>query len=1172
MEIIMASESQVLETAVKNIAAGRLEHAEFELQELYKTDDRNLDCLYLLSEISLRLNKVPQAKTYSDAALEIDPEFFKAFAVQIELSVRDNDLVTATTLLKKYPTHSEMHGMLQARVSLAQGDFEGALFDIANIIERDPKVLNWRELFAIGAKSVLGRRGKSRVDDFIDALGLQFPPSLRIADTLWSDPEPSSIDVIIPVHNALSDLRKCLKSLQSCADRSLNQIIIVDDASDESTANMLQLLARSNSNIILIRNQENEGFTRSCSRGILASKAPFFVLLNSDTIVSPGWMRGLWRGLDTDDNHSMAGPLSNIAYFQSIGFPVDLAKLDERAQISAVHFASKIIGSLGPPEYRKVPFLSGFCVMIRRSSYDTVGGFDLEAYSQGYWEIQDLSFRMIDCGLFSCLVDDVFVYHKQGASTAAELQRQLLEQGFKNICSSSGAIRVLFAEEICRNMPILAAQNKNLLHNFPMHAFSKDAHVRGRPGNIVSGAAKELFADHAAFTGPGSNFETLLPPVDHDQVNRAKVLAYYLPQFHQVDVNDAAWGTGFTEWRQLARAIPRFAGHLQPRTPRDLGFYDLVNSDVLRRQIEMARDAGIHGFCFYHYSFDGNRVLEAPVEGFLQDSTLDFPFCLIWANENWTRTWDGSNQDVLLRQTYDDAFDETMVDDFARHMLDSRYIRIGGRPLLILYRPGHIKDIRRKIKRWREMFRLRHGLEPLLFMSQTFFDADPRKFGLDGAMEFPPHKLTENILPINDRLQVHDPDFQSHVFDYDDLVQASLREGPQEYPLIKTAIPSWDNEPRRPGRGTVVHGSTPAKFQSWMEALVQHAQDFPVLGEAFVCVNAWNEWAEGAVLEPDVHHGAAYLNAVSRAIRKEPHEKTQVSFRNSAPIVSHLGFANIFQSAFGELSFEEWVNLLIRSISEPVIDGVEFPSFPPSELQNSIHGHSGAASLHEAASFYKFVQDQGLTGLGAEWFGRGNFLDFGAGWGRITRLFMRDFPLENIVGHEPSSRFCQIAQANNKYVNFISGDYMPDGLLPEGRFDLVVGWSVFSHLPPKCAGAWLAELQRVTRPGAAIVLTTWGRRFLQRLAEEKVMMEAGHDIHWYSQTVLDACGDLETRIAEYDNGDFVWFSGQGLDLYGDAFIGLDALMSLLKEYAPKLSLTKFDTKSLAQDVFVLRRA
>ena len=279
---------------------------------------------------------------------------------------------------------------------------------------------------------------------------------------------------------------------------------------------------------------------------------------------------------------------------------------------------------------------------------------------------------------------------------------------------------------------------------------------------------------------------------------------------------------------------------------------------------------------------------------------------------------------------------------------------------------------------------------------------------------------------------------------------------------------------------------------------------------------------------------------------------------------------NIFSLKFGTSSLDEWIEILVRSIDERFIDGVEFPSFPPLEFQNQIHGHFGKHSILEAASFYRFIKDQCLTGPAAPWFGNGHFLDFGAGWGRITRMFLRDFPLRNIVGYEPANGYCSVARSNNPFVAFLSGGYLPNGMIPSARFDLVVGWSIFSHLSPESARAWLAELQRVTRPGAAIVMTTWGRRFLKRLQSEKQMHEAGQDIHWYSKVCLDACGDLDARVQSYDRGEFVWFTGGQSTLYGEAFLGEKALREMLAECAPKLSLTLFDAKTLVQDVFVLR--
>lgn len=349
---------------------------------------------------------------------------------------------------------------------------------------------------------------------------------------------------------------------------------------------------------------------------------------------------------------------------------------------------------------------------------------------------------------------------------------------------------------------------------------------------------------------------------------RARVFAFYLPQFHPIEENDRWWGAGFTEWRNVTRALPRFVGHQQPRLPRDLGFYDLRNPDTLRRQIELAKAALISGFAFYFYWFNGKRLLDQPIEIFLEKTDLEFPFFLIWANENWTRRWDGFDDDVLIQQDYDEADDEALVDEFCRHFSDPRYERIDGRPLLVIYRPGIIADCEKRIQAWRELFLSRHAEEPLILMAQGFGDTDPRAFGLDGAVEFPPHKLAQGLPLCNSELDVIDPDFTGHYMSYDDLIKRSLNEQPcTEFPVIRTAAPCWDNEARKPGRGMGFVGATPDRYEFWMRELARNAMQSPFLGKApYVFVNAWNEWAEGAFLEPDIRYGSAYLNATRRAV------------------------------------------------------------------------------------------------------------------------------------------------------------------------------------------------------------------------------------------------------------------------------------------------------------------
>ena len=366
------------------------------------------------------------------------------------------------------------------------------------------------------------------------------------------------------------------------------------------------------------------------------------------------------------------------------------------------------------------------------------------------------------------------------------------------------------------------------------------------------------------YSKPGDDYEELRP-LPRAAARKAKVLAYYLPQFHPIAENDRWWGEGFTEWTNIARGLPRFENHFQPRIPRDLGFYNLLDLDVVRRQVGMAKASGIHGFVYYYYNFNNHRLLEKPLEAFLAAPDIDMPFALMWANENWTRRWDGMESEVLIKQDYRAGDDRALCADFLRHFRDPRYIRASGRPLLMIYRPAVILKAKERLAAWRRIF-AENGEEPILIMSQAFNDTDPTVYGLDGAIEFPPHKLTSDIERMNGRLKFFDDAFSGNVFAYDDVVERSLNEPAASFPLIKTATPNWDNDARRQGGGLCLHCSTPQKYERWLSELVDRAMKRPFFGEPFVGINAWNEWCEGAYLEPDVHYGAAYLNATGRAV------------------------------------------------------------------------------------------------------------------------------------------------------------------------------------------------------------------------------------------------------------------------------------------------------------------
>ncbi|WP_131118332.1 glycoside hydrolase family 99-like domain-containing protein [Lichenihabitans psoromatis] len=387
------------------------------------------------------------------------------------------------------------------------------------------------------------------------------------------------------------------------------------------------------------------------------------------------------------------------------------------------------------------------------------------------------------------------------------------------------------------------------------------------------------------FTKAGPAFEEARP-IAGSVPRRGKVLAYYLTQFHAFPENNKWWGTGFTEWTNIARGLPRYHGHFQPRVPRDNGFYSLADKETMRKHVAQAKAGGIYGFVFYYYWFNTKRLMEKPLEDFLATPDIDMPFCLMWANEDWTRRWDGLEGEVLISQGYSEDDDVKLVADYTRHFKDPRYIRLQGRPLLMIYRPSIIPDTKAAIERWRTLFRQNGGEDPIIVMSQSFDDFDPRKFGLDGAIEFPPHKLTKLTAPINKSLNYLDDTFSGRVYAYEDVMSVSMNEAPSDFPLIKTVVPSWDNDARRQGSGLVIHGSTPTLYEFWLSQLIDAAQRKPFFGEPLVCVNAWNEWCEGAYLEPDLHFGSAYLNATARAAAGV----TQFSKRPRLLLIGHDAF------------------------------------------------------------------------------------------------------------------------------------------------------------------------------------------------------------------------------------------------------------------------------------------
>lgn len=365
-----------------------------------------------------------------------------------------------------------------------------------------------------------------------------------------------------------------------------------------------------------------------------------------------------------------------------------------------------------------------------------------------------------------------------------------------------------------------------------------------------------------------------------------EAVAWYLPQFHPIPENDEWWGEGFTEWRNVARACSRFSGHYQPRRPGGLGYYDLRVAEVLERQVDLAKKYGISAFCFHYYWFGGKKLLDLPLKKFVENQSLDLKFCVSWANENWTRTWDGLEEDVLIKQDYSADDDEAFIAELIPILKNERYLRISGKPLLVVYRPDLLPDPRKTAERWRKHCR-ENGIGEIVLGCVQFKYDNPLAFGFDIAIEFPPHKLGRELAPINSELGISDSDLETTVYSYSDMVDRARRQAASKYPLIRGVCPSWDNEARRPGSGTCFQGSSPELYRKWLEECCDYAHQYPVLGESYVFVNAWNEWAEAAYIEPDLRYGYAYLDATYRAVTSPPSYSHAIAVKRKILIISH---------------------------------------------------------------------------------------------------------------------------------------------------------------------------------------------------------------------------------------------------------------------------------------------
>lgn len=344
-----------------------------------------------------------------------------------------------------------------------------------------------------------------------------------------------------------------------------------------------------------------------------------------------------------------------------------------------------------------------------------------------------------------------------------------------------------------------------------------------------------------------------------------RLVAFYLPQFHPFPENDKWWGKGFTEWTNVTRAKPMYVGHYQPHLPSDLGFYDLRVPEVRREQAVMAKAYGIDAFCYHYYWFSGKRLMERPLDDMLADPEMDMPFCLCWANENWTRRWDGREHELLIRQDYHPEDPVESLRSMLPYLRDRRYLTHKGRKIIVVYRPQNLPHSARWVEAWRVEARALGLGELHLVCALTHDNWSYKAMGFDAGVEFPPHNLEPEMNRHLHKVGFFEK-FGGVLPDLKDVAEYYLNRDRSAEPNVhRTVYPSWDNTARRRERALITLNGTPENYEYWLHRAIEETRRETGGKDGLVFINAWNEWAEGCHLEPDHRYGRAFLEATLRA-------------------------------------------------------------------------------------------------------------------------------------------------------------------------------------------------------------------------------------------------------------------------------------------------------------------
>ncbi|MCR5555530.1 MAG: glycoside hydrolase family 99-like domain-containing protein [Bacteroidales bacterium] len=693
------------------------------------------------------------------------------------------------------------------------------------------------------------------------------------------------ISVAISTYNGEQYIEEQLYSILNQSQK-VNEIVVCDDGSTDRTVEIIRNISETNNDVIIriCINEHNLGVCANFEKAIYLCKGDIIFLSDQDDVWNPNKVETIMKWFDKNPDKSVV--FTDATLIDSFG-----GKISDKTLWDYVKFANHKLFDKGfQLESFRYNKATGATMALRKdfrikfSKYakkNIYHDYILALYAIGYDKLGYIS--------------ETLIKYRISNLQSVGLNFSTQSINYKNVLCPSLSYKYLYD----LNIPSLPKIRKRLLFNAQRESFSgrfvlkhfidyiliygiqgfrfflydlKTAinirvKTRQKKNSVISKKDFAKYADWVDFLKKDkSQFVNFTCIPYKRELDDVKIFTFYLPQFHAIPENDMAYGKGFTEWNSVVSCMPQFVGHYQPKVPYDLGFYDLTKPGVMERQVEIAKAYGIYGFCFYYYWFSGKKLLEKPLNYFL-NSKIEFHYHFCWANENWSKLWDGGNSEIIVKQPTENIDASIFFKDILPFFSDSRYEKINGKPILTIYKPLLFeKEIFEKFIRELNELACASGFPGIYFLGTNVAGFDePKEYCLDGIMEFPPHNMDVKEMPIKRLIKTTN----FSVYNMDEYIS---NEKYNRYwgdgDLYKSCFPSWDNLPRK----MYSHGKcfllSDEAFEQWLDGIIKWTKRNNSMDKQYVYINAWNEWGEGAMLEPTTRFGYKYLDIVKKCIEK----------------------------------------------------------------------------------------------------------------------------------------------------------------------------------------------------------------------------------------------------------------------------------------------------------------